>query len=246
LDVSDKPTIGHGGTKTAVLFATDMVVMIPNSVDGASFLFYWSRIVNEEIQMSQILSRLKVPCQVLTGCAIKWHDEMIPAYFSKPFTAYAKQDMFVVDRKCLASTTWPHDGSMSMFATDCENHYDIAVWKHILEPAIVDVEILIHEGLPMAGDAVNLLIVGRKSKLHNGDATTPYQVRFFGFDFSSKCTALDFNKQEHSGLFILEQLIQLALWEGLCPKSIFFPSECQVLQCELMRYYESILNKKTS
>ena len=62
LDVSDKPTIGHGGTKTAVLFATDMVVMIPNSVDGASFLFYWSRIVNEEIQMSQILSRLKVPC----------------------------------------------------------------------------------------------------------------------------------------------------------------------------------------
>jgi hypothetical protein len=247
MDLSSFEIVGHGGTKTAFAVSKKAVVVAPNGVDGKALMTIWQRIINEEMHMSSRLQALGVPCLHLEPCKIVWGSQrsVMPSYISRAFGDYLHDDVYIVDTKCLASTTWPHDKSVLFFGSECKANCDcdFELWRSVLEPVLSDVKTLVRNGIALESDSLNIAIVGSKSEWHNQNPLTPYQIRLFAFDFSSKHHTLDpvllkADEKLSSGLFMLDNVVRLALWEVLAPKKISFPMELQTLCTALVKSME--------
>ena len=238
-NLSEYPIIGHGGTKTVHLINENKVIYKPNPTDGQSLINIWNRIVDEEIQMSSLLSKIGILTLKFTKVQIKLNDQIITTHSSVPFSAYIKDGIYIIDTKNHKSTQW--QSSLSIFPENIDQ-YNVNSWLSVMKSYINDVHILVINRLSLSGDSLNLAFV------KNENIDIPFIVRIFGFDFASKRSNLDIsilNPDEYTIKYMLKKGAEFAIWEQLCPKKMFMSKKEQLLYQQLSdemikEYYRTI------
>lgn len=183
-------TLGKGGSKKAILLDNNRALLLPNmSTDSIEdILSRWKRMVHEELVMSEILTKLDLLSPQSRRVSISFLNdskEEIPAYLSKTFKALSEtQGLFIIDTKNPDSSTWKK-GKDFLFKS-MDDRLNENNWDYVLEQVLNDiVKICIHH-LPISNDSINFAIVKNSSE----SLLSQYQVRYFGFDFSSKYRTL--------------------------------------------------------
>lgn len=174
--------LGGGGTKTAYgLQGTDYAVLVPNEVDGLQLEKVFPRICYEEETMFNYLSTNDIaPSLPVKTCTVTLDNgKTLPALYAPCFESFMEAGAYVLDSKEPYSCCW--NPRLCMNPT----FYDVDSWVPIFEPLIQDLKRLVGAGIVPLGDCLNFVITTPASKYHVNPAV-PYQVRFFGFDFSSK------------------------------------------------------------
>jgi len=234
-DLSAYPIIGSGGTKTAYAINNQVVIFRPNWLDGQSLINIWHRIIHEEIQMAELLTRIGIPTLKFVLCRIKIDpDQIITTISSQSFESEVPNGMYIIDTKNSRSSTWPTDKSLSIFSPDLDP-FDVNNWLGVMATYIADVKTLVQNKIFLLGDSLNLAFVSKQSKFHSG-SNLPFEVRIFGFDFASKHFTLDIKKLNPDTQIINRMLArgaEFAVWEEMCPDQIIMPKKVHVLYKEL-------------
>ena len=174
--------VGGGGTKTAyALSSSHYVVLLPNEVDGVALERAFPRICYEEQTFYNYLSENSLaPCLPVKECTVDTGSKSLPGLYAPSFYSYADRGEHVIDSKDVYKCTW----SSSIMCIN-PNFFEPDSWLPIFAPLVQDLKRLAAAGIVPLGDCLNFLITSTGSE-HHVDPAVPYQVRFFGFDFSSK------------------------------------------------------------
>ena len=194
VDRTKNSVLGLGGTKSVYLVDQDTAVFLPNCEDGQWLIRMWPRIVNEEMAMSQLLQEIGIPTQKLTKCLVLFNQRALSTYSAPTFSSYIKDGIYVIDAKNIQSIQWPNDQSLSLFPKDTDR-YDVKAWMNILSSLIQDIQTLVNNRVYLGSDSLNLVFVAKGSYWHSS-RDLPYEVRIFGFDFSSKSWVLDLQNRQ--------------------------------------------------
>jgi hypothetical protein len=251
---------GAGGTKSVYeLPDGENVVYIPNRVDGPWLVGRWPTIMGDEMFLQQKCREIGIPCLDFKPCKLSTPDNYIATSepgicdtcYSKSFHHYTKEGVYIVDSKCgFHSSTWHKEFPKSHFwgqYDDIENVFashpeinDAALWAPLFKPLVADFKLLAQHGLSFGSDAINVAFVKKGHKWHDG-SDLPYVVRLFLFDLTSKHTPDErtFTKKPASLYHrLLSHAVEHALWEQLCPLSMFMPQPSSKL---VKSIFESIV-----
>lgn len=188
--------LGHGGSKKAFKLEGGRALLLPN-MDAKPIEVvaeYWERMVLEEVKMSNILSRVGLlsPLSEQVSITINEASErVIPAYISQSFeNLMITKGYFIIDTKMRICSTWKNEVH-SLFKSD-EERLDPKNWDSAIESLLTDiVKICVHK-IPVSIDSLNIAIVKKSSEI----TTCQYEVRYFGFDFSSNDMPLNISEIE--------------------------------------------------
>lgn len=160
--------IGGGGTKTAYqLHDSNLVVLLPNEVDGDRLVKQFPRICEEEEIMANYLKAHGLYCLPVSTCQVTLDTGVDHVGLLAPsFHSFKKDGIHVIDCKNILRTHW--DPNLITVPED-----DPKAWRPVFAPLVQDLKTLCAAGVYPAGDGYNLCIV---------DGT----VRYFGFDQTSK------------------------------------------------------------
>jgi hypothetical protein len=177
--------LGRGGSKKAIQVARGRALILPNmdADPTAHIAGRWERMVLEEVKMSKILSRLGLlsPLSEQVSVALTESSEnVIPAYISESFENLSLKGCFIIDIKNSDSSTWK-EGEHSLFQSD-EERLSEKNWDSVFDSALTDISKICSYNIPAEGDSLNIAIVKKASD----SAVCQHEVRYFGFDFSSK------------------------------------------------------------
>jgi len=194
-----------GGSKNAVSFfqngkKSSEILMLPNVG-----LCMWHRFVDEEVRVSQEISKLGILnsqpvrtdlyissetgvnpfflffnpcCEKRTEASLCSTAKLFFASYKCPsFESLKVKGIFVIDVKESRSSTWPTRKSL---LNPEDDRYSEATWNPIIKPLIKDLYKLAYNGLLFGGDSNNFAIV------RNETGNPSYVIRYFGFDFSCK------------------------------------------------------------
>ncbi len=221
-----KGEVGGGGSKKAVLVNDGLVVMIPSwdcKDPHNEVAKRWPRIVNEEVVTAKFLTSLGILTPILEGVTISFpssktgeREYMIPSYTANYFGALKERGVFVIDLKNPYSSTWRLREDF-LFKTDSER-FEESNWDTVVDKLLDDVAKITLYDLPARSDSCNLAVV--KSADSNKKRVSDFEVRFFGFDFSSKfCSAdLTFKQQSDPSKMAVDltehfnKFIEYAVW----------------------------------
>lgn len=175
--------LGGGGTKTAyALNGTDFAVLLPNEVDGEALERVFPRICHEEETFYKYLSTnnvaLSLPVQT---CVVTLDNgKTLFGLYTPCFDAFVQKGAFVLDQKDSRACCW--DSKRCINPT----FFDADSWIPIFMPFVQDLKRLANAGIVPLGDSLNFVITTPAFGESHVDPTVPFQVRFFGFDFTSK------------------------------------------------------------
>ncbi len=177
-------TLGKGGSKEA-LQINDKVLMVPNmDVDSPHQIARrWARIVDEEVMMSTHLTSiglLSLPLEKVDITLSKDSDNLVPAYTTKSFESLARDGCSIVDTKNEKSSTWKGQ----LFANNVDP-YIPENWDQLIKPLLTDIAKITYYGIPLGLDSRNFAVVKEYK-----EGLEQLQLRYFGFDFSSKQRSL--------------------------------------------------------
>lgn len=216
------PILGYGGTKTTYGINKSIVVFEPNTTDGQGLINIWNRIIADEIQMSLFLQKIGILTLTFNICKIKnKNQKVIQTISAQSFESEINNGIYIIDTKNSRSSTWPKDGSLSLFTPNLDP-YDINNWLDIMKPYILDIKNLVKNNICLSGDSLNLAFVKKGSTAHSSSDLL-FEVRLFAFDFANKHYALDIKNMKPSTYFInnaLSRGAEYAVWEELCPHSV--------------------------
>lgn len=178
--------LGSGGCKKAYQLESEKALLLPNMdsdpIDHVASR--WERIVDEEVAVSKLLSRIGIlsPSSERVEISPKAGDcnGTIPAYVSTSFKSFSKSNIFIIDRKDHRSSTWNRNSDS--FFNPGEDRLDKDKWDQLIDPMLNDLAKVLAHGLPTTIDSMNLAIVQKNT----GETSKSYQIRIFGFDFTSK------------------------------------------------------------
>lgn len=185
--------LGCGGSKKAIQISEGRVLILPNmDADSVNVVAErWERMVLEETKMSEILSKRGLlsssPKQVFVAND-EFSEHVIPAYICESFENLEKKGWYILDSKNLNSSTWKTTKS-HLFNSD-EERLEASNWDSVTDELLTDVAKICFYDLPADGDALNLAIVKKPSET----AISQYEIRYFGFDFSSKHSWMDISE----------------------------------------------------
>ncbi len=195
--------LGRGGRKKAIQLEEGRALMLPNmdlDSDLASVsktAQTWPRAVHEEVKMSQFLTTIgllsPLSKRVSTSLSLSTPQQMIPAYLSETFENLGKtKNWFIIDRKDggkRISSTWIK-GEHFLFRQDTDRLNETN-WDSVLDHMLDDLVKIFAYALPWSGreDSFNLAITKEASGLET-NSVSDYQIRYFGFDFSSPHSCL--------------------------------------------------------
>lgn len=220
--------LGAGGTKRAF------------KISGGKALLYSAipRIVDEEVAWSNFLEKVglmglrqekAIVCFEKTAGA-----ETTPVLITDSFEGLANQNIFVIDRKNPESTTWK-----SNIFTSREELYNANNWEPILAKFLEDVSTIVRYGLPTGGDSFNLALVQTDQGM---------QLRYFGFDFTSKLSKSSPPSEEKKGPLSRAE-IRRALYNGIesvlheeYGESALPPKKGYEFAEKLADYYSQLIN----
>jgi hypothetical protein len=185
--------IGSGGSKKAYKLSKGRALLLPNFSDSCQIVANrWERMVLEEVAMSKIISSLGLLsplCErvdIVCSTSDETSEKIIPAYICQSFEQLALSGCFIIDTKNRRSSTWKM-GENYLFKTEDER-LSQTKWESILDLLVTDIAKICFYDIPTDFDSLNIAIVKKSDdKLQEGSS---YEVRYFGFDFSSKCGSL--------------------------------------------------------
>lgn len=182
--------LGAGGSKKAIQLEGGKALIIPNmSANSISSIeAMWKKMVYEEVAMSQLLTSIGLLSPLSKRVSISLSpnasEGIIPAYTSETFESLGKtKDWFIIDIKNSKSSTWIK-GKDFLFNSE-EDRLNEENWDSVTDLMLTDVLKICAYNIPAGGDALNIAIV-KKSDLSGKSMKSKYEVRYFGFDFSSK------------------------------------------------------------
>lgn len=241
--------LGDGGSKKAIKIANGRALLLPNlDVDSLdSVISRWRRMVQEETTMGQVLARiglLGVRHQKVEVAVDEFPQEKLPAYVCESFASLIDKGWFIIDGKNSNSSTWQL-GKSFLFDT-LEKKITPENWYPIIDSLVSDVAKLMVYDLPMNYDCMNLAVVKKGTK------KAEYELRYYGFDFSSKYIYMTVPSLEKRDIFekdpkrTFHSLIELIFWyefighrqpEGLSTKLVeycmqAFPKEVEAIMSQ--------------
>ena len=175
--------LGGGGTKTAYyLNGTDFVVLLPNEVDGLQLEKIFPRICHEEETMYTYLGTngLALSLPVKTCVVTLENGKTLFGLYAPCFESYVNRGAYVLDTKDIRLCCW--DRKLRINPT----FFDAESWVPIFAPLVQDLSRLAAAGIVPAGDCLNFIITTPAFGKDHVDPLVPFQVRYFGFDFTSK------------------------------------------------------------
>ena len=190
--------LGRGGSKKAIQVARGRALILPNmDVDPTAHIAgRWERMVLEEVKMSKILNRLGLlsPLSEQVSVALtESSDGLIPAYISETFENLSLKGYFIIDTKNPDSSTWKwQQKKHSLFQSD-EKRLSEENWDSVFHSALTDIAKICLYNIPVEGDSLNIAVVEKASD----SAVCQHEVRYFGFDFSSKHAFLEIPDAEN-------------------------------------------------
>lgn len=234
-------TLGKGGSKKAILLDTNQALLLPNmGTDSVEeIVSRWSRMVHEELVMSEILSKLELltPQSKRVSISFLNHSkEEIPAYLSKTFKALSEtQGWFIIDTKNPDSSTWKK-GKDFLFKS-MDDRLNEKNWDYVLNKVLNDiVKICIHH-LPISNDSINFAIVKNSSE----SFLSQYQVRYFGFDFSSKYRTLKIPEILETPTLAPNMILALKLVNTVLDK--IFAFEFEAWDTKISKFKDTLAQK---
>lgn len=185
IDIEPKGILGKGGSKYAIEVQEGRALMLPNTdVDSIALIASrWERMTNEEVAVSNYLKSiglLSLPHQKI-DLILEEEDRSykIPTYWTESFEQLGvKRGWYIIDQKNSECSTW----NKKLFSNDKER-LDPKNWDGIFDQALNDYCKLSAYKISTGGDSCNIALVDNKN-------SGKYEVRYFGFDFSSKAQAL--------------------------------------------------------
>jgi hypothetical protein len=188
--------LGKGGSKKAFEVGRGRALILPNmDADSAAVVARrWERIVLEEVELSKIFNRLGLLSPLSKQVSItltESSEHVIPAYISETFESFSLKGLFIIDTKNADSSTWK-EGERFLFKSDEERLIE-KNWDSVLDPVLTDIAKICLYDIPASKDSLNVAILKKSSD----SAVCQYEVRYFGFDFSSKHGFLTIPDSEH-------------------------------------------------
>lgn len=185
-----------GANKTAIQLTQGRVLMVPNAEDVSleDMGEWWSRVVEEEVAMSELFDSHVLLTPRSKRVEISWgskdEETTLPAYVCESFEHLAQEKgTFLIDMNGRGST-WKK-GEEFLFASD-EARLKETNWDKVFDPMLDDLARICLHDLPAGGETMNVAIVNKNHRPHresaeDGKTAEPeYAVRYFGFDFSDK------------------------------------------------------------
>jgi hypothetical protein len=182
--------LGSGGSKRAYELEGGTALLMPygGSLSSIASSEKWSEMVDEEIMGASRVKELGLlACELEKTTVFMTNDSTIgvPAYLTETFKQLALKEMWIIDQKNPRSSTW--DKSLFHETTDS---LDEKKWEKALNPFLKDIAKLLANNFWLYIDNVNMVVLEKSDQ--NDDVK--YEVRYFGFDFSSKYGSLSFKK----------------------------------------------------
>lgn len=191
--------LGAGGSKKAVALTEGRALIIPNmDTDPLKHIVpRWKRMVYEEVKMSKFLTEIGILNPVSKKVSLSISEDpfaaRIPAYVCETFDSLAStKGCFIIDIKNPLSSTWQQDENF-LFDSE-EDRLADSNWDSVLDSLLTDVSKMLKYGIKPEFDSLNLAIVKKPST----STKCQYEVRYFGFDFSSKYHKLTLPSHEAS------------------------------------------------
>lgn len=194
--------LGEGGSKKAFMISKDRALILPNmDVDSTKCIAErWERMVLEEVKMSKILNRLGLLSPMSEQVQVSLtesSEDVIPAYISENFHSLGKtKGLFIIDNKNPRGTSWKREKDF-LFKSD-EERLDEKNWEAVINPLLTDIEKICLNNIPIGRDSINIAVVKKLLE----DDVCQYELRYFGFDFSSKNYHLDIPEIQEGPLTI--------------------------------------------
>lgn len=194
--------LGQGGCKKAIKISGDRALILPNmDVDSVSDVSQrWERVVLEEVAMSKALTSIGLLSPLLQQVNLSLNEnseDVIPAYISETFESLTKtRDCYIIDHKNLNDSEW---GKLKKhFFNSEKERLNEKNWKPIIDSMLTDIAKICMYDIPISSDSLNVAIM--KNPRNSQDGESEYEIRYFGFDFSSKNTPLSIPKLEKKNL----------------------------------------------
>jgi len=199
--------LGIGGSKMAIQLERGRALIVPNlgfflvmKNDGSEklkstqgdlpFVFKgWPRMVYEETCMSNLLTKIGLLNPYSERVSLFFSKDSnaptIPAYLSQSFENLSQtQGCFIIDAKNTSSSTWKM-GKDFLFGSE-EERLIPQNWDSVVDSLITDIAKISLYGIQTGGDSLNVAIL----KTGRSHMPSPYEIRYFGFDFSQKSVRL--------------------------------------------------------
>ena len=250
LEITLTTPIGCGGSKCAFKITSDLVLILPN-VRGKILpdnFSNWEKVVNEEIQVSQLLTTIEIYNPNHKKVIVNIDDISFESYISKSFEGLKSSGLEVIDMKNISDT-------YNIFYDPNIDLLNINNWLPILSNLMEDIIILYKYRIPISSDSINYVLV----KTNNLNLISSYEVRFFGFDFTSKIERIKintkvicWNKKDYNLNFyyynnILDRAIENLMFYvadiKYNKKSIFLSLEEEKILDYLQSYFKELLKE---
>lgn len=174
--------LGAGGCKRAYSCSGGQrALILPNMAADplADIASSWEQVVDFEVAMSRRLEKIGLLSlhleKVTVGVPSSGEASEIVAYEADNFQCLTRRGLYVVDLKNSKSSTW----NQKFFTNDADRG-DFNKWKRIVDSLVSDIATLVIHRIRIPHDAINFAIQ------ETGKSHCPYQVRYLGFDFSTK------------------------------------------------------------
>ncbi len=182
--------LGSGGSKRAYELEDGTALLMPygGSLSSIASTKKWSEMVDEEILGTRRVKELGLlACNLEKTTVFMTNDSTIgvPAYLTETFNQLSSKGMWIIDQKNPRSSTW----NKSLFR-ETPDSLDEKKWQKVLNPFLKDIAKLLENNFMLYADNVNMAIVEKSDQSEE----VKYEVRYFGFDFSSKYGSLSFQK----------------------------------------------------
>lgn len=188
--------LGKGGSKKAIKLGGKQrdgkhFALIVCNLDGERSGFEhvarsWKRFVHEEVAMSKFLSSLDLLSpqyrRVNISLSSTAAEGVMPAYISETFSSLGKSnEWFVIDVKIRDSSSWRW-GECFLFSRP-EDRLVERNWDGVFDSMMTDIAKICVYDIPVNEDSLNFVIA---KKPIAATSASPFEARYFGFDFSSK------------------------------------------------------------
>lgn len=179
-----------GGTKSAYgcmkdtlteISKNDFIVLLPNEIDGRPLELIFPRICREERVMYDYLSSKGLLILPVIQCSVVLQNKTLQGLYAPSFWSYREKGGYIIDSK--DSFRFEPDLSLDNINP---NFTDPRSWIPIFQPLVDDLNVLLDAGVSCYGDCFNVIIVKKGSEYYKEGFDTEFQVRYFGFDFTSK------------------------------------------------------------
>lgn len=183
--------LGSGGSKRAYELEGGIALLMPcmRSLSLSADSKKWEEKIDEEIMATNRVRELGLlACHLEKTHVFMTSDSTISvlAYQTETFSQLSSRGMWIIDQKDSESSTWK---SKSFFG-EMIDRFDEKNWEKLLNPFLRDIAKLLANNFYLYIDNVNMAVLEKPTQ----DDGVNYEIRYFGFDFSSKYGPLSFRQ----------------------------------------------------